>query len=59
MEIKICRQIDKLGRIVIPADLRKLYGFKKGDTVWFTPYDDGLLIHSKDYLYYRDGDKEK
>ncbi len=48
---KICRQIDELGRIAIPADLLKLYGFKPGDTVRLTAYDNGILIHSEDYIY--------
>ena len=45
MKIKICRKIDKLGRLVIPIDLRKQYGFKPGDKVWFTVYDNGILVH--------------
>ena len=49
---KFCRQIEELGRVVIPDDLLKLYGFKPGDTVWFTAYDDGILIHSEDCIYH-------
>ena len=48
MGIKICRQIDELGRLVIPKDLREQYGLKPGDKVWFTAYDNGILIHSDD-----------
>ena len=59
MEIKIIRQIDELGRLVIPADLRKMYGFKPGDKVWFTACDDGILIHSEDYTYGRDEENDK
>ena len=59
MNIKICRQIDELGRLVIPVDLRKQYGLKPGDKVWFTTYDDGILIHSEDYIYKNDETKEK
>ena len=51
MEIKISRQIDELGRLVIPIELRKMYGFKPGDMVWFTAYDDGILIHSENMRY--------
>ncbi len=51
MEIKICRQIDELGRLVIPADLRKQYGLSSGSKVWFTAYDNGILIHSEDCIY--------
>ncbi len=59
MKIKICRQIDKLGRLVIPADLRRQYGLKLGDKVWFTAYDNGILIHSEDYVYNNDDNNEK
>ena len=51
MEIKICRQIDELGRLVIPKDLRAQYGLKPGDKVWFTAYDNGILIHSENMRY--------
>ena len=51
MGIKICRQIDELGRLVIPKDLREQYGLKPGDKVWFTAYDDGILIHSENMRY--------
>lgn len=56
MKQEISRQIDELGRLVLPKDLRKLYGFKPGDTVYFTAQDDGILIHSKDYWYERTED---
>ena len=51
MGIKICRQIDELGRLVIPKDLREQYGLKPGDKVWFTAYDNGILIHSENMRY--------
>ena len=51
MGIKIGRQIDELGRLVIPKDLREQYGLKPGDKVWFTAYDDGILIHSENMRY--------
>lgn len=49
--MKICRQIDKLGRLVIPIDLRKQYGFEPGEKVYFDIQDDGILMHSGDYMY--------
>ncbi len=58
MEIKICRQIDELGRLVIPADLRNQYGLKPGDKVCFTALDDGILIHSENYIYNDDNKKD-
>ena len=51
MKMKICRVIDNLGRVVIPVDLRKMYGFNLGDKVWFSACDDGILIHSEDHAY--------
>lgn len=59
MKNKICRQIDELGRLVIPGDLRKRYGLKPGDNVYFTAYDDGILIHSEDCIYNNDTSNEK
>ena len=44
---EISGQIDELGRLAIPADLLKLYGFRLGDTVLFSAYDNGILIHSE------------
>ena len=59
MGIKICRQIDELGRLVIPKDLREQYGLKPGDKVWFTAYDNGILIHSEDYTYHNEKQDEE
>ena len=59
MAIQICRKIDELGRIVIPMDLRKQYGLKPGDEIWFTAYDDGILIHSESMVYNVEKDNEK
>ena len=59
MEIKISRQIDELGRMVIPKDLREQYGLKPGDKVWFTAYDNGILIHSEDYTYHNEKHDEE
>ena len=47
MKNKIFRQIDELGRLIIPLDLRKEYGLKPGDTVCFTPCENGFFIHSE------------
>ena len=51
MRIKIMRQIDELGRIVIPKDLRDQYGIKPGDQLFFDAYDNGILIHTENYRY--------
>lgn len=42
--MKICRFIDELGRLVIPAELLKAYGLKPGERVCFCESDDGFLI---------------
>ena len=48
MIIKICRQIDALGRLVIPSDLRKQYGLMPGDTVFFYASENGIVIQSEE-----------
>ena len=58
MAKEISRQIDELGRLVIPKDLRKIYGLKPGDLVYFTCQDDGILIHTEDYYYEHSDDDE-
>ena len=45
--VEIYKQIDKLGRLLIPIDLRKAYGFKEGDIVYLKPQDDGILLRPK------------
>lgn len=47
MAITIIRQIDALGRIVIPKDLRKQYDIKNGDEIYFNACEDGILIYSE------------
>lgn len=49
MTITIMRQIDALGRIVIPKDLRNQYGIKNGDKLCFNACDEGILIYREDY----------
>lgn len=58
MAVNISRQIDELGRLVIPVDLRKQYGFKPGDKVWFTSYDNGILIHSDDMMHHKNEEND-
>lgn len=49
MEFSIKRNIDKLGRIVIPVDLRDHYGIEAGDTIEIFAEKDGIFIKaSKD-----------
>ena len=58
MKKEIYRQIDKLGRWVIPADLRKIYDFKAGDTLYFSAQDNGILIHSEGSGSVQENDKK-
>lgn len=59
MKIKICRQIDALGRLVIPVDLRKQYGIKPGDKIWFAVHDCGILIYLEERSYNNDESDNK
>ena len=47
MEIKIIRKIDRLGRIVIPNDVRKTLDLKAGDTVGIK-VENGAVIVKKE-----------
>ena len=58
MENKICRQIDELGRLVIPVELRKQYDIKTGDMVCITAQNNGILIYSEGMTYKYDGNKD-
>ena len=40
------RKVDDLGRIVLPAELRKLYGISEGDRLEIF-VDDGRIVLSK------------
>lgn len=44
MEIKIIRKIDKLGRIVIPRDIRHTLDIKLGDKIEITVTNNTVLI---------------
>ncbi len=43
ISFKVIREIDKLGRVVIPSDLRKTYGLKPNDK---------LIIEATDIRFY-------
>ena len=40
----IKRSIDKLGRVVIPKDMRNYYNINVGDTLEIIASDNGILI---------------
>lgn len=58
MEFKIKRQIDKLGRVVIPIDLREQFGLEPGGNVYFTVCGSGILIVSGEVAYSDDENRK-
>ena len=46
--IGIPKDLDSLGRLVIPKELRDLYGFEK--TVELIPTPEGVLVISPEYV---------
>ncbi len=58
MEIRFERQIDELGRLVIPVDLRKAYSINPGDKLSIIPQDNGILI-VPNHIGQDDNDKEE
>ena len=44
MEIRIIRKIDKLGRIVIPMDVRKTLGLSSEDEVEITVKENAVIL---------------
>lgn len=46
-EIGVIKEFDKLGRIVIPKELRKRYGLK--ENVEIIAINEGLLLKSPEY----------
>ena len=47
-KIGIVKEFDKLGRIVIPKELRERYGLTQ--TVEIVATKDGILLKSQDYV---------
>ncbi len=47
MKLEIIRQIDKLGRICIPIDVRKSIGIDKNSEIILTMTEEGILIKRK------------
>lgn len=45
--------IQERGQITLPADLRRKFGLKKGDTVVFEETPDGILISPRETLVMR------
>ena len=47
--VGIKRQVDKLGRIVIPKEYREFYHLDHNDEVFIVDTTDGLLITNHNY----------
>ena len=44
------RRIDKLGRIVIPMDLRQKYGLMEGVAITFSDAGEGIMVQAAEPL---------
>ena len=55
-KVGVIKEIDKLGRIVIPKELRQRYGFEKDVELISTK--DGILIKNQDYILVKKDDKK-
>lgn len=47
-KIGIVKELDRLGRVLIPKDLRERYGY--GDKVELVATPQGILIKNPDYV---------
>jgi AbrB family looped-hinge helix DNA binding protein len=46
-QIGVIKEIDELGRLVIPKEMRQLFGFEKSVEVVVT--EDGVLVRNPQY----------
>ena len=46
----IMRKVDKVGRIVVPKELRKKYGLTEGVSIEFLDIGDGITVKPSDPL---------
>ena len=44
MEFSMTKRMDNLGRIVIPKELRRYYGFEPDDELVLIPMQKGVLL---------------
>ena len=56
MTYRVFRQIDELGRIVVPKELRGKFGIETGDEVMIECDEKGILICSEEY--YKDVERK-
>lgn len=50
-KIGVCKEIDKLGRICIPKEMRKLYNLEKEVELLVTK--EGILVKNPEYVLVR------
>ena len=48
MEYKIIKKVDRLGRIVLPLEMRKCYGIELNGSIEIIPAENGILIRKND-----------
>ena len=53
--VEILKELDSLGRIVIPKEMRKLFGFESKVELVVTP--DGILIRNPQYALVKKDNK--
>ena len=55
--VGVVKEIDKLGRICIPKEMRKLFGLEREVEVKLTP--EGILITNPEYVLVRKDEYKK
>ena len=55
-EIGITKEFDKLGRLVIPKEIRERYGLTDKVEIIATP--DGVLLRSPEYILIKKSEKD-
>ena len=48
LEYKIIKKVDRLGRIVLPLEMRKCYGIELNGSIEIIPAENGILIRKND-----------
>ena len=47
MEFAVLKVIDNLGRLAVPVEMRRYYGFELNEELQLVPTEDGILIRKK------------
>ena len=42
--VEVVRRLDRLGRVTLPSEIRRLFGLREDSEVTFTSVEDGILI---------------